>query len=54
MKAIALLRSAIVELSANRNNDALRLLTDAVLLIEASGDHALKGKYHGDSSLRTG
>jgi two-component system response regulator AtoC len=47
VKAIALLRSAIVELSANRNNDALRLLTDAILLIESSGDHALKGKYHG-------
>jgi tetratricopeptide (TPR) repeat protein len=39
-------RSAIVELSANRNNDALRLLTDAAPLVEASSGHALKGKYH--------
>ena len=46
VKAIALLRSAIVELSANRNNDALRLLTDAVLLVEASSSHALQGKLH--------
>jgi DNA-binding NtrC family response regulator/tetratricopeptide (TPR) repeat protein len=48
VKAIALLRSAIVELSANRNNDALRLLTDAASLIEGSSSHALKGKYHGN------
>lgn len=46
LKAIALLRNAIVELSANRNNDALRLLTDAAPLIEASCSHALKGKLH--------
>jgi DNA-binding NtrC family response regulator len=47
VKAIALSRSAIVELSANRNNDALRFLTDAAPLIEASSNDALKGKYHG-------
>jgi DNA-binding NtrC family response regulator len=46
IKALALLRSAIVELSANRNNDALRLLTDAAPLIEASSNYALKGKLH--------
>jgi transcriptional regulator with GAF, ATPase, and Fis domain len=51
LKAIALLRSAIVELSANRNNDALRLLTDAAPLVEASGSHALKGKYHGNLGI---
>jgi tetratricopeptide (TPR) repeat protein len=47
VKAIALSRSAIVELSAYRNNDALRLLTDAAPVIEGSSSHALKGKYHG-------
>jgi DNA-binding NtrC family response regulator len=47
VKAIALSRSAIVELSANRNNDALRFLTDAAPLIEASNNDALKGKYYG-------
>ena len=51
VKAVALLRSAIVELSANRTNDALRLLTDAAPLIEASSNHALKGKYHGNLGI---
>jgi DNA-binding NtrC family response regulator len=46
IKANALVRSAIVELSANRNNDALRLLTNAAPLVEASSNHAIKGKYH--------
>jgi DNA-binding NtrC family response regulator len=48
LKALALSRSAVVELSANRNNDALRLLTDAAPLLEASSSHSLKGKYHGN------
>jgi transcriptional regulator with PAS, ATPase and Fis domain len=48
VKAIALLRSAIVELSANQNNHALSLLIDAAPLIESSNGHALKGKYHGN------
>lgn len=47
IKANALVRSAIVELSSNRNNDALRFLTDAAPLIEASSSHALKGRYYG-------
>ncbi|MDT4895289.1 MAG: two-component system, NtrC family, response regulator AtoC [Acidobacteriota bacterium] len=51
VKAIALLHSAIVELSANRTYDALRLLTDAAPLIEASSSHALKGKYHGNLGI---
>jgi DNA-binding NtrC family response regulator len=50
VKAVALLRSAIVELSANRNNDALRFLTAAAPLIEASR-HAMKGKYHGNLAV---
>ncbi|HEY0376416.1 MAG TPA: sigma 54-interacting transcriptional regulator [Pyrinomonadaceae bacterium] len=45
-KPRALLNSAIVELSANRNSDALRILTDAAPLFEASDSHALKGKFH--------
>lgn len=51
LKANALVRSAIVELSASRNNDALRLLTAAAPLVEASGSHALKGKYHGNLGI---
>lgn len=51
VKANALVRSAIVELSDNRNNDALRLLTDAAPLIEVSSSHALKGKYYGNLGI---
>jgi DNA-binding NtrC family response regulator/tetratricopeptide (TPR) repeat protein len=51
LKANALVRSAIVELSANRNNDALRLLTDAAPLVEVSSSHALKGKYHSNLGI---
>ncbi|MFN2455372.1 MAG: sigma 54-interacting transcriptional regulator [Pyrinomonadaceae bacterium] len=46
VKAVALLRSAIVESSATRNNDALRILIGAKPLFEASADHAIKGKFH--------
>jgi transcriptional regulator with PAS, ATPase and Fis domain len=46
LKTNALVRTAIVELSANRNHDALRLLTEAAPLFEVSRNHAIKGKYH--------
>ena len=46
IKARAILISAIVELSANCYNDALRILTDAAPLFMASSNHALQGKYH--------
>jgi DNA-binding NtrC family response regulator len=46
VKAAALLRSAIVEGSATRLNDALRILTESAPLFEASSNHALKGKFH--------
>lgn len=48
LKAIALLRSAIVEKVATRYGDALRILTEAAPLVEASNDHALKGKFHNE------
>ncbi|HYG83228.1 MAG TPA: hypothetical protein VD861_22710 [Pyrinomonadaceae bacterium] len=51
IKAIAVLRSAIVEFSANRINDALRILTNAAPLFEASDNHALKGKFHMNLAL---
>jgi DNA-binding NtrC family response regulator len=47
-RAVALLRKSTVELSDARNYDALRILTDAARLFEASSNHALKGKYHGN------
>ncbi|MGB7924062.1 MAG: sigma 54-interacting transcriptional regulator [Pyrinomonadaceae bacterium] len=46
LKARAILNSAIVELSSNCYNDALRILTDAAPLFMASSNHALQGKYH--------
>jgi len=47
-KAIALLRGAIIEASATRYSDALRILTGAAPLFEKSSSHALKGKFHNE------
>ncbi|HEU0145080.1 MAG TPA: hypothetical protein VFQ47_09875, partial [Nitrososphaera sp.] len=47
LKALALLRSAIVEKSGNRLNEALRILNyDAAPLMETCGSHTLKGTFH--------
>ncbi len=46
LKAVTLLRSAIVEKTALRHNDALRIYTEAVPLFEVSDNHALRGKFH--------
>ncbi|HEX8632973.1 MAG TPA: response regulator [Pyrinomonadaceae bacterium] len=45
VKAVALLRSAIVEVSAKRFNDALRIHIEAIPLFKNVHD-ALKGKFH--------
>lgn len=45
-KAATLLRLAIVESSATRYNDALRILTEAAPLFAASDNHAKKGTFH--------
>jgi two-component system chemotaxis response regulator CheY len=45
-KAVALLRSAIVERAAKRFNDAFRVLTMAAPIIEVSVNNTLKGKFH--------
>ncbi|MDT4969685.1 MAG: two-component system, NtrC family, response regulator AtoC [Acidobacteriota bacterium] len=47
-RAVALLRSSTVELSASHYHEALRILTDAAPLFETGENHALKGKYHGN------
>lgn len=46
MKAIALVRAAIVERTSMRYNDAMNLLSQASPLVESSGDHALVGTFH--------
>ncbi|HEY0320645.1 MAG TPA: sigma 54-interacting transcriptional regulator [Pyrinomonadaceae bacterium] len=42
----ALLNLSMVERSANRYNDALRILLDASTIFESSVSHALKGIFH--------
>ncbi len=46
LKALALLRAAVVEKTAMRFNDALRILNDAASLVETHGDHTLKGNFY--------
>lgn len=46
LRALALLRLAIVEKTANRYNDALRIHTEAASLFDTISDSALKGKFH--------
>jgi two-component system chemotaxis response regulator CheY len=50
-KLVILLRSAIVERTSGRYNDALRFLTEALPLAEKSTDDALKGKVHNQFAL---
>ena len=47
-RSLAILRLAIVEGSAKRYSDALRILMEAALLFEANATHALKGKFHNE------
>lgn len=48
IKAIAILRSAIVELMASRLQDALNLLSSGAALFEASTNHALRASFHNE------
>jgi CheY-like chemotaxis protein len=45
-KAVALLRSAIVEMSARRFHDALRIHIEAAPLFDRISNHLLKAKFH--------
>lgn len=46
VKAVALLRSAVVEVAAKRFNDALRIHTEAIPLFNKVHNDVLKGKFH--------
>lgn len=46
LKAVALVRSAEVERAAVHLNDALRVLGEAAPYVQASSNHALKGRFH--------
>src|SRR5437016_2795543 len=46
LKAVLLIRSAIVEVDSERFEDALRLYSEALPLVERTNDHPLKGSFH--------
>lgn len=46
LKAVALVRCAIVEASATRFHDTFRILTEAAPFAEASTNHSVKGRFH--------
>jgi CheY-like chemotaxis protein len=48
IKAIALLRLALVEKVSHRLNDALHLHMEAAPLFESSSNHTLKGRFHNE------
>lgn len=48
VKAVTLLRTALVEKVANRLSDALRLHLEAAPLFEASDNHSIKGRFHNE------
>jgi tetratricopeptide (TPR) repeat protein len=51
LKAVTLLRLATVEKVSNRLTDALRLLTEAAPLFEASINHTIKGRFHNEYGM---
>src|SRR5213080_3526768 len=51
LKAIVLIRAGIVEVWAQRFNEALRFYNEAAPLVERSEDHALKGSFHIEHGL---
>jgi CheY-like chemotaxis protein len=48
VRAVTLLRTALVEKVANQLNDALRLHMEAAPLFEASHNHTLKGRFYNE------
>lgn len=48
LKAVTLLRSAVLEKLTNRLNEALDFLTTGTPLFEASNNHTLKGRFHNE------
>src|SRR5258707_875495 len=46
LKACVLIRAGLVEVTAGRLNESLRLYEESAPLVEQSTDHALKGTFH--------
>jgi len=51
LRAILLIRAGIVEVWAQRLNEALRFYDQAIPFVEESQDHALKGSFHFEYGL---
>ena len=51
LKARLAIRRSMVEVSTSRYNDALHILIEVNLTLEASGEDALKGKFHNQLAL---
>src|SRR5437588_4489562 len=51
VKAVLLIRAAIVEVDAQRFDQALRLYNDTIAVLEQTDDHALKGTFHNGYGL---
>jgi CheY-like chemotaxis protein len=51
LRALALLRSAIIEETANRHNDALRIHTEAARLFNLIENHLLQGSFHNEFAV---
>lgn len=51
LKALAILRSAVIEWSAARYHDSLRILTDAAPLFEKVNKPVIKGSYHNQLAM---
>jgi len=48
LKAVALIRSAVLEKLTNRLSEALHILTSGAPLFDASQNHTLKGRFHNE------
>jgi DNA-binding NtrC family response regulator/predicted negative regulator of RcsB-dependent stress response len=46
LKAVALMRVAVVDISTQRLNDGLRILSEAAPLFEESSNQSLRGRFH--------
>jgi CheY-like chemotaxis protein len=51
LKAVVLMRAGMVEVDAQRLNEAMRFYNEAAPLLDRSQDHALKGSFHNEFAM---
>jgi CheY-like chemotaxis protein len=51
LKAVVLMRAGMVEVDAQRLNEAMRFYNEAAPLLDQSQDHALKGSFHNEFAM---